>query len=112
MIACAGRATGLPGYGGLPAVLAESCFFQLAAIFSSARPSTFLSFLGCETYALARDVCSRGPGGGLAFGDVRSGFGCRLVSFARMGTCVTCVSGLGEGEGELEGTTYCTRVRS
>ena len=29
-----------------------------------------------------------------------------------MGACVACVSGLGEGEGELEGTTYCTRVRS
>ena len=100
-------ATGLAGYGSFPAILAEARLFQLAARFNGTCSGSFLPLLGCETYALWRDVCSRGLGGGLALGDVRSGFG----SFALMGACVACVSGLREGEGELEGTTYCTRVR-
>ena len=112
MVLSAIWATGLSGYGGLPAVLAESCVFQLAARFNGACSGSFLPFLWGETYALRRDGCSRGLGGGLAFGDVGSGFGCQLGSFSLMETCVACVSGLEEREGELEGTTYCTRVRA
>ena len=104
-------ATCLSGYGGLPAVLAEACVFQLAARFNGACSGSFLPFLGGETCALWREGCSRGLGGGFAFGDVRSGFGCQLGGCGLVGTCVACVSRLGEGEGELEGTTYCTRTR-
>ena len=38
-------ATGLPGYGRLPAVPAEARFFQLGAIFSSSGTSSLLPFL-------------------------------------------------------------------
>ena len=104
-------ATGLSKYSGLPAVLAESCVFQLAARFNGACSGSFLPLLGGETYTLWREGCCSGLGGRLAFGGVRSGFGYQLGSFALVGTCVAYVSGLGEGAGELEGTTYCTRVR-
>ena len=69
--------------------------FQLAACLNGARSGSFLPLLGEETCALWREVGSRGLGGGLAFGDVRSGFGCQRGGFGLVGTCVACVSGLG-----------------
>lgn len=98
------RTAGLPLDGFGWAVFAEAEFLAALTILGGAYSSEFPLFLISEG-------CSCGLGGGLAFGDVRSGFGCKLGSFALVGTCVACVSWLGEDEGELEGTTYCTRTR-
>ena len=60
-------ATGLSRYAGLPAVLAESGFLQLAACPNGSCPSTFLALLGCETYALRLRGCFRLCGSGRWF---------------------------------------------
>ena len=46
------RATGLPGYGGLPAIPAEACVFQFAACLNCACPTKFLPFLGGKADSL------------------------------------------------------------
>ena len=99
-------ATGLAGYGGFPAVLIESCVFELAACLNGACSGSFLPFFGGETYALWREGCFSGLGGVCWVCSSRVG------GFGLVGACVACVSRLGEGEGELEGTTYCTRTRA
>ena len=66
MVFSAIRVTGLPEYGGLPAVLAEARVFQLAACLNSACPTMFLPFLYNEADSLWLLGCFRlcGSGGG------------------------------------------------
>ena len=59
---------------------------------------------------LFSEVWSRSIGGGLAIGGVRVGFSAGLDAFSFFGTRVAGVGRLGEDEGELERTAYCTCV--
>ena len=60
---------------------------------------------------LFSEAWSGSIGGGLAIGGVRVCFVSGLDGFALLGRCVARVSRLGEDEGELERTAYCTCVR-
>ena len=68
--------------------------------------------LGGFPSLLFSEAWSGSIGGGLAIGGVRVGFVSGLDGFALLGRCVARVSRLGEDEGELESTTYCTCVRA
>ena len=67
--------------------------------------------LGGFPSLLFSEAWSRSIGGGLAIGGVRVCFVSGLDGFAVFGTRVAGVGRLGEDEGELERTTYCTCAR-
>ena len=67
--------------------------------------------LGGFPSLLFSEAWSGSIGGGLAIGGVRVGFSAGLDAFSFSGTHVAGVGRLGEDEGELESTTYCTCVR-
>ena len=67
--------------------------------------------LGGFPSLLFSEAWSGSNGGGLAIGGVRVGFVSGLDGFAVFWTRVAGVGRLGEDEGELERTAYCTCVR-
>ena len=67
--------------------------------------------LGGFPCLLFSEALSGSIGGGLAIGGVRVCFVSGLDGFAVFGTRVAGVGRLGEDEGELERTTYCTCAR-
>ena len=86
------------------AVLAEAEFLAALTVLGGAYPPQFPLFLFSKSGSSW--LC-----GWPALGGGRSGFASRVGGFAFLGTCVAGVSRLGEDEGELESTTYCTGVR-
>ena len=67
--------------------------------------------LGGFPSLLFSEAWSGSIGGGLAIGGVRVCFVSGLEAFSFSGTRVAGVGRLGEDEGELERTTYCTGAR-
>ena len=118
MIVSAGWATGLPGYGGLTAVLAEAHVFQLVACLNGARPTAFLTFAWGKADSLWLLGCFRLCGSGRGFrcisGRIARCFG--FASFLALGfglllRLIERVDGHRKNEFPFEGSAYRPLVR-